>query len=210
MTKSKRFVEQVILGPEFGRHQKIVSRWIVSPTVSLFGATGEHRTVVQKVIADLNSVLQPTKIALVLRPDNDSSATIQVYFAKLADIPSLARKHGVRYEEGNWGYFATFWDDGHRINRAVIFFAEDMLFGDKLVHFAYEEITQSLGPLNDSDEFPDSIFYQNGPDGGNAQHLSALDKHLLLWLYTYAQPGDNRKTVTEQFKNTWKTIAPKN
>ena len=198
--KVARWVEEVILGAEYGGAGKICSRWVKTPRLSVFGATSLQRKVVASSLAHLNETLAKTPIKRIkqLSP-NDGGASILVYFAPLRELPDLAKQHGFKYVEGNWGYFWTFWN-GHRIYRAIVLLASDKLKGKLLKHFILEEITQSLGLSNDSRIFSGSMFY-----GGrsNTQHLSKLDKKLIIFFYNHIQPGAKRRDVQVAFKKYW-------
>lgn len=104
----------------------------------------------------------------------------------------------------NQAVFWSFWDEKHVITRSVVLLASDRLTGPQLRHFAFEEITQALGLAQDSDEFPDSIFFERDADGGIAVIPSPLDLKLLGWFYQHAQSGDNRRTLSKKFEETWR------
>ena len=198
--KIARWVEEVTLGPEFGGSGKICSRWVTTPTLSVFGATALQRKVVASSLAHLNKTLAKTPIKEIRRlSPNDDDASILVYFAPLRELPDLATQHGFKYVEGNWGLFYTFWNR-HRIHRAIILLASDKLKGKDLRHFVLEEITQSLGVSNDSRIFSGSMFY-----GGrsNTQNLSKLDKKLIIFFYNHIQPGAEREDVQAAFRVYW-------
>ncbi len=195
-----RWVEEVTLGPEYGGSGKVCSRWVKTPKLSVFGATSEQQEVVASSLAHLNETLANTPIKRIeLLSPNDSGANILVYFAPLRELPRLAKKHGFEYVEGNWGFFWTFWNR-HRINRAIVLLASDKLRGKLLRHFTLEEITQSLGLLNDSSIFSDSIFYARQ---SNTQYLSERDKRLIIFFYNHIQPGAKLRDVQGKFKKHW-------
>ena len=198
--KLARWVEEVTLGPEFGGSGKICSRWVTTPTLSVFGATALQRKVVASSLAHLNKTLAKTPIKKIRRlSPNDDDASILVYFAPLRELPDLAKQHSFKYVEGNWGYFYTFWNR-HRIHRAIVLLASDKLKGKLLRHFVLEEITQSLGLSNDSRIYSGSMFY-----GGqnNTQNLSQRDKKLIIFFYNHIQPGAKRRDVQVAFKKYW-------
>jgi hypothetical protein len=203
-TKIKRFVQQVILEPEFGSNRKVAARWTAPPALSVFGATPEEKAVVEEVVRTINPSLKPAIGEIQLLPDSSETATIKVYFALLHDFAKIARRNNATYKRGNWGYFWMFWDDKNAITSTIVLLASDKLAGNQLKHFAFEENTQSLGLAEDSDEFRDSIFYSRGGDGGDATRPSPLDLQVLAWFYQQIQPGDNRKAVSEKFDKTWK------
>ena len=198
-----RWVEGVTLGPEFGGAGKVCSRWVTTPTLSVFGGDDAQRKVVAEVLDHLNEALADTPIKKVeLLPPGDESATVRVYFAPLGEFHALAKKHKFKYVEGNWGYFWTFWSN-NEINRAYVLLASDKLGGTALRHFALEEITQTLGLSNDSPMFPDSLFYSKGSDGGNAQRLTELDRKLLVFFYNHVRPGDGPAEVRAAYREHW-------
>ncbi|GAN32504.1 MAG: hypothetical protein UZ01_00774 [Candidatus Brocadia sinica] len=198
------WVEQVILGPEFGGVGKICSRWVKTPRLSIFGASEQQQKVVTDVITHLNETLTKTPIKKIeLLKATDVGADIQVYFAPLQDFPSLAKQHKFQYVQDNWGYFWTFWNGRHEIESAFVLLASDKLQGKALQHFALEEITQSLGLSNDSPVFPESIFYAKGNNGGDVQQFSNLDKQLIVFFYNHIQPGATRGEVQAAFKKHW-------
>ena len=198
----ERWVEQVTLGGEYyASRGKVSARWVKTPKLSVFGATSEQHEVVASTLAHLNDTLANTPINRIeLINPNDRSADIVVYFARLGKFHDLAKWHGFKYVEGNWGYFYAF-SRGRIINGAIVLLASDKLRGNLLRHFTLEEITQSLGLFNDSWVFSESIFYAGR---SNTQHLSELDKKLIIFLYKHIQPGSNRRDVRVVFKKYWK------
>ena len=202
-SKIKRFVQQVVLGPEFGSNRKVASRWMTAPTLSVFGATPEQKAVVQEVVTTINPSLKAQIGEIQLLPDNAKEATMKVYFAPLQDFPKIARDNGAEVKKGNIGYFWMFWDEKNAMTSTGVLLASDKLRGAELKHFAFEEITQSLGLAEDADEFPESIFYSRGSNGGAAARPSALDLQLLQWFYQHVLPGDDRKAISAKFEATW-------
>lgn len=202
-SKIKRFVQKVVLGPEFGSDKKVASRWMTPPTVSIFGATPEQKAVVEEVLKTIHPIIKATIGELQLLPDSSPAATMKVYFAPLQDFSRIARENKATVEKGNLGYFWMFWDEKNSMTSTGVLLASDKLAGKELRHFAFEEIMQSFGLAEDSDEFPDSVFYSRGNDGGNATRPSALDLQLIQWFYQNVSPGDDRKTVSAKFDATW-------
>ena len=165
-----RWIDQVCSGPEFGT-TAVSAKWGSSPSLSVFGANREQHRIVEDVVSELNEVLQETPLKKIRLLEPNKSAGIRVYFAPIRKFPDLAKKHNFEYVRGNQGYFYVFWSGGYRINRAYVLLASDKLHGARLKHFALEEITQSLGLMNDSSAFSDSIFYSGS---SSTEHLSKL------------------------------------
>lgn len=179
----------VLLGIEFGQSAQISRRWTESPTLSLFSGNAEHSALVDEVVADVDSVLQRASLSVQRGPDRDSSADIKVYFVDFDDFAEIAEREEIAVVPGNVGQFYVRWNDNQSLISAVVLIARDRLAGSQLRHFAYEELTQVLGTLNDSPIFEDSVFYSSSRGDGAAQRLSAEDRWLLEFLYTELRPG---------------------
>jgi hypothetical protein len=202
--RTLRWLQEVLLGPEYGGDGRRCARWTRQPTLSTYYANREQSELVADVVAELNDVLSQTSIGgiALLAPQHDA-ADIRVYFVPLSRFPSLAAQLGFPYSNKDIGYFWDFWDDSHRIQRAYVLLASDRLKGRQLRHFALEEITQSLGPMSDSSIYPQSAFYANGDDGGDAQHLGALDRKALHLLYAWLRPGADRDELLTAVRDYW-------
>ncbi|MBK9000988.1 MAG: DUF2927 domain-containing protein [Myxococcales bacterium] len=193
----KQWAREVALGTEYGGGSKQVARWADSPSLSVVTGSAADRVHLDELVPILNQDLGPTPIQVVA--DGDDSADIRVYFTPLADFTAIGQQHGFPVVPGNWGYFYMFWDGDQALTKTFVLLATDKLSGDQLRHFTFEELTQSLGLATDSDIFPDSIFYANGADGGDATELSALDRRLLWFLYAHTQPGDDQAAFDAAF-----------
>jgi hypothetical protein len=197
------WAKSVVLETEYGASVGRVTRWAHSPTMSLFGASQEHRAVTQHVVAHINRVLTGSGVQILIAPEGDTDANIEVHFAPVARFSSIAEENGFTYVRGNDGFFWMFWYDNYALRKTYVLLATDQLFGPQLYHFAFEEITQSLGLANDSGMYPDSIFYSRGGDGGEATRPSALDDRLLRFTYTALRPGDGSSAFDAAFRASW-------
>ena len=202
--KELRWIERVVLGPEYGGSGDICSRWVRTPTLSVFGADESREEIVQEVVVHLNETLgrTPIKRIMLLYPEN-TRADIYLYFAPVSEFPEIAAHHNFPYTKGNLGYFWTWWNGRNEIYRGVILLSLDILDGSRIRHYTMEEITQVLGLSNDSPEYPESIFYSYYSDGGNAQSLSERDKQLIHFFYNYVPPGATRADVNAAYQRYW-------
>lgn len=197
----KLWAEQVTLGTEFGGDGQVVARWTQSPTLSVISGTAADRADLLELVPTLSALMAPLSIQVV--GDGDTSAKIQVHFTDLASFDSIAQANSFSYVPGNWGYFYMFWNSNHELTKTFVLIATDKLSGDKLRHFTFEEMTQSLGLASDSSIFDDSVFYASGSDGGSATELSALDQKLVEFVYTDLQPGDGKAQLDAAFDAYW-------
>lgn len=199
-----RWIEQVLLGHEFGAAKARVVRWAQPQvTVSVFGSHPEGKAEVAKAVNALSQALAGSGPRLVMENDRTPWANIQIYFAPKAGLPALAARHQLKAPPDDLGFFWLRWDNRNVITRAYVFLASDKLTGRGLRHFALEEIAQSLGLAGDSPEFADSIFFQHDKDGGQAQQLSPLDVRLIRWLHARGRPGDDAAALRERLRAGW-------
>lgn len=198
-----RWAEKVVLGPEYGGDGKICARWVKNPTVSIMTGTDEQKQVVRDTIAHINETLVPTKFKMELLKDGDENAEITIYYDNLDALPDLARRLKCGFVQGNWGYASVSWNGKHEITRGTVLLASDKLRGDLLKHFALEEITHTLGLLNDSEEYPESTFYSKFSLNPMAIKHSPYDRVLIQLFYQHIQPGDEQAEVRKVLDEFW-------
>lgn len=204
-SKVARFVGEVLVGHEYDNEDLVAMKWDRSPRLSVFGANPEEARTVANCVRKINSALEETTIQIeVLEAENDD-ATLKVYFVPLAQFPRLAEQEDIAFLDNNDGYFFVRWKRDHAIDSAVVLLASDRMEGNKLKHFAMEEITQSLGLPGDSKLFKDSLFYENiaEDDYGGATNLSRLDAKLLRFLYQRVKAGSHPVEVGILMAQHW-------
>lgn len=87
-------------------------------------------------------------------------ARIEVYFVPEEDFASYLPA----YEPTNYGYFYVFWNSAGEIYRARVLISTTEITQEERSHLIWEELTQSLGLMNDSCRYPGSIFYEGWTD----------------------------------------------
>lgn len=199
----RAWAKEVILGSEFGDQVPVCTRWTKSPTLSVIAGEPDELADLDAALAAINSELEPIGLPVQVVPPGDTTADIEVHFVPLDEFDAIARANGFEYVPGNDGYFWIFWDSSFRLDKSYVLLASDLLRGDVRRHFVAEEVTQSLGPANDSSIFLDSVFFQQGAFGGLAPRLSELDLKLLRFMYTELEPGDREPELDAAFDRTW-------
>lgn len=167
---------EVVLLSEYGGDSsaQTVKKWdrpIVK--VSLIGDISDRsRQCVQNTIDDFNLLSLSTKLII-----SNDQPDITMHFAPRTNFPSLE----ANYVMGNDGFFWRWYDASSTITRANILISTDNPpSDDERCHLIKEELTQSMGPANDSNKYPDSIFY--GP-WTSTQSYSKLDQEVIRLLY---------------------------
>jgi len=85
------------------------------------------------------------------------------------------------YVPTNYGFFWSLWhDDNYEIYNSRILVSSADINQTERSHLIREELTQSLGLMNDSNKYEDSIFYQDWTD---VTEYSIIDKSVIKMLY---------------------------
>ena len=112
-------------------------------------------------------------------------ANLKIHFVSYAEMTEATG--------GNFNGYASVWYDGeHVINRGDIYYSTEM-DPESFPGVISEELCQSLGLLQDTYDYPESIFYQYHTD---AQRPSALDRAVIELLYrSEILPGMDEEAV---------------
>lgn len=201
----EQWAQEVLLNREYRTADdtdKVIRRWVTSPTVSIFGPTPERTPMVEHAVKEINSALKSaTRVQLKLVEPQADDAAIKVHFMPFGDFAGFCRERDLLFTGRDYGCFYTKWDKKDRITSAHILIATDKSYGKVLQHLILEELTQSLGPMNDSAFKPDSIFYSAR---SAVTRFSADDRKLLQLLYQHLKPGDSGSRVEKAFSRYWK------
>ena len=177
---------EVALGSEFGDFStSIIRKWQSDLTIEVNGRpTMGDLEELERIIAEINELQASVRLSIT-----DASGNVQLHFTT-PDEFSLIEPN---YVPGNDGFFWTYWFGAH-IVRAHIFVnvEQEDVFRN---HLLREELTQSLGLMNDSNRYEDSIFYQPWSD---TNEYSFLDQTLIQILYRDdVRAGMNRESLIE-------------
>ena len=153
-----------------------VLRWNKDIKMFLHGDVSKsNKKELVKVVIELNRLIYPLKIRLV---NHASSANSFIFFGSV-DQYNKSPFTESKLEHSYFGHFhiKTYQQE---IQEARIYINTIESSRDRQKHIIREEITQSLGLLNDSHDYPKSIFYQGFSECRSFTHL---DKNLIRLLY---------------------------
>lgn len=153
-----------------------VYRWNSNIKIYLHGKPSKvNRREVVKVIIELNRLVYPLKIQLVQRPADANSF---VYFGSIAGY-NRSSFSDVQLPNLYFGHFhiKTY---KHEIQKAHVFINTKETSSLRQKHIIREEIVQSLGLINDTYDFKESIFYQGYSE---VSAFSRLDEAVIKLLY---------------------------
>ncbi len=163
---------ETAIGAEFGSIPPLIHKWTDNIRIKVNGnPTSTDLDVLNQVISELSLLLGGITIDIVGQDPN-----IEVYFTTIDQFSSIEPG----YVSGNMGFFWVWWDSNGVINMAKILIAIDEISQQERSHLIREELTQSLGIMNDSYSFEDSIFYQGWTDTIN---YLPIDRTIISLLY---------------------------
>lgn len=177
---------EITLGSEYGDNAQVIKKWMTSPRIKIFGDPNEKGlNALNKVINELNSVTGLNmKVA-------DTDHNLEIHFISEKEFKSVLQE----YQPVNYGYFWTWWDSNHEIYKATILISTSGISQLEREHLIREELTQSLGFMNDSNKFQDSIFQLAWTD---TISFSPMDVAIIEMLYKPSiKPGMSRDKVLE-------------
>lgn len=182
----------IALGAEFGETGGTIRKWTGPVRVKVNGTpTREDLATLNSIVNELNDLVQG---AVPVQLTN-SNPNIEIYFAPEAQFSSIEPNYRAR----NLGFFWAWWDGG-TINRARILISTTGVTQQERSHLIREELTQSIGLMQDSTRYRDSIFYQGWTD---VTQYSAIDRVIISMLYSPAvRPGMSRPQVLAAIRQT--------
>jgi hypothetical protein len=173
-TRELDYFAQVAGGIEFGPHGTI-HKWQSDLRIQIYGDPDPASlAALSDVIADLDEVVDPIGLSLV-----DSGGNVDLHFAPVSQFPAIL----LEYEPENFGFLYVWWDAAGVIDRATVLISTTDIDQAARTHLIREELTQSLGLLNDSWDDLESIFYQGWT---TVQEYTPLDLTVIAMLY---EPG---------------------
>lgn len=143
---------EVALGSEYGSSEAVVHKWAAPMRLRVEGAPTEaDQATLDAVMETVNAITgQPT-----LERVTDGSANATIHFTPPHSFAAIEPN----YVPGNLGFFWVNWTGQDDIFRATILVASTEITQQERAHLIREEVTQSLGLMNDSNRYAASIFY---------------------------------------------------
>ncbi len=167
------YFTEIALGAEFGDEIPVIKKWTDNIRIKVDGEpTKADLQTITDIVDDLNKLIAGIKIKLVEKKEN-----LTITFSPENQFKSIDQN----YVPTNYGFFWALWhDDNFVIYNASILVSSADITQQERSHLIREELTQSLGLMNDSNKYNDSIFYQEWTD---VKEFSELDKSVIKLLY---------------------------
>ncbi len=180
------YFTEIALGAEFGDEIPVIKKWTNDIRIKVKGEpTEEDLQAITAIIGDLNKLISGIKIKQVAKKEN-----LTITFSPESGFSEV----DPNYVPINYGFFWALWhDDDYVIYEARILISTTELTQKERSHLIREELTQSLGLMNDSKKYNDSIFYQ---DWTTVTEFSEIDRAVIKLLYLKKiKPGMSKQQV---------------
>jgi hypothetical protein len=175
---------EIALGSEFGNSEQVIRKWEGRVRIAVYGnPTQEDEKTLQLILEELEVLAPALDIGFA---EYGSVPNIEFYFVPEPEF----RSYEPNYRPRNMGFFWVWWDD-HVINRARILIASEDIDQQARSHLIREELTQALGLMQDSDRYPDSVFFSKWT---KTTEYSEIDRNVIALLYR----PDIRSGMTRQ------------
>ncbi|MBI2335155.1 MAG: DUF2927 domain-containing protein [Deltaproteobacteria bacterium] len=171
------------LGSEYGNKNPMIKKWNQNLRIVVKGnPKAEDLQTLRQVVGDLNSLVQPIQLQF-----SSDRPNVTIYFVPVSQFKSYLKE----YVPGNMGFAYILWDGAYNIYEATVLISTEKITQLERNHLIREELTQSLGLLNDSFIYPDSIFYQKWTQ---VQTYAPIDRKVIQILYDpKIKPGMKRQ-----------------
>lgn len=180
------YFTEIVLGAEFGDEIPVIKKWTNDIRLKIVGKPTEaDMQTINSIISDLNYLIGGIKIKLVDKKEN-----LTITFPPENQFKVIDQN----YVPTNYGFFWALWhDDNFVIYNASILVSSAGITQQERSHLIREELTQSLGLMNDSNKYNNSIFYQEWTD---FTEFSKIDKSVIKLLYLKKiKPGMSKEQV---------------
>jgi hypothetical protein len=181
---------EIALGSEFGDSTATIKKWAGDVRIKVFGSpTREDLKTLQAVIDEINTIANGVHLQIVT-----NNPSVSIYFVPESKFIQYERN----YIPVNLGFFWNSWDSKNVLYISRILISTEQVTQRERSHLIREELTQSLGLMNDSYRYKDSIFYQGWTD---PIQYAEIDKVLLEMLYRPdIRPGMTKAEVLKVLK----------
>jgi hypothetical protein len=167
------YFKEIAYGTEFNGELSSPYKWKSDMKIYVDGQKPEYlMSELKRIVAELNDIINPIDIKFV---STKELSNFVIYFG---DGKTFDQKYNLvypKYLEDNWGYFELYGSTG--VMYVDLYRANEI---DEQKHLLREELTQSLGLVNDSWKYKNSIFYQGWT---TTTEYSDIDRELIDILY---------------------------
>jgi len=188
----------IAFGSEFGGGYNNIRKW--NRNVNIYVPETQYEQLneeLELIISELNLLL--SKNVQLIKVMNEEDANYIIYFGDKDTYVQDYAPGAASQVENNWGLFLIFWNNWTIEGGSMYVDVVRTKDINCQKHLLREELTQSLGLMNDSYSFPESIFYQ---EWTCTPEYADIDKQLIQILYDpKISAGMSREDVIDYLQN---------
>jgi hypothetical protein len=170
-----QYYQEIAGKAEFGESNEELIRWTRDVKFYFdFQQSDSLKEISKPIIQDLNDLIEPINIYIT---KNKQEANSFIYCGNFSDFK---KKYKIQLNCEAMGFSIVSFKD-NQIGNSYIFINSE-LPENQIGKVLREEMTQSLGFLNDSWKYPTSIFYQGR---NNSNQFSPIDKEIIRRHYNF-------------------------
>lgn len=192
------YFQEVALGAEYGSSSRVVRKWGGDVLIKVHGTPSERDLeALSDVMEDLRRLMTGRRIEIVAE-----DANLDLHFAPESTFHEI----DPNYEPTNYGFFWVWWGSDHQLVRSRVLISTTDISQDARSHLIREEITQSLGLMNDSWRYPESIYYQGWT---RTTRYAPIDQIVIEMLYRdEIRPGMTEAQALAVLRELTRRVAP--
>ena len=192
LTTEEQYFLEIVFGNEFGTGYDFVRKWESDMRIYVSDTSYSHMIEeLDAIIDELNGLVMGISIS---RVSSQSAANYFIVLGSASEYVAL-EPSASNFVDANWGLFWLSWDNGAIYDGSMYV---DMIRTTEVscqLHLLREELTQSLGPMNDSHMYSDSMFQQSWTC---ITEFSELDRFVVETLYDpRITAGMSKQAVTQ-------------
>lgn len=172
------YFNEIALKQEFSSADRVVKKWPGPIKIYVSGDKPSYMmNEVTQIIDEINKLINTKKLSLV---DRENESNFHIYLGSAKEYLNIEPK-SEKHLKNNWGFFHIYWHSDYRIYKGSMYV--DMFrtrTNEERLHFLREELTQSLGLMNDSEKYENSIFYSKW---SSTTEFTELDEVIIRLLY---------------------------
>ena len=172
------YFNELVFGNEFGKQNPNCKKWVSDIKIYTSGHCPDYlETELDSIIIEINQLI--TDIELI-RVDDKNEANFQIFFGPAKKYIKI-EPAAAPYVESNYGLFWIYWNNKNEIYKGSMYVdLERTKIIEAQKHLLREELTQSLGIMNDSNRYPKSVFFQ---DWTRTTEYLEIDRQVIKILY---------------------------
>jgi len=173
------YFNELVFGSEFGSSNQKTRKWTEDINIFVAGEVSDDlNSELDLLIVEINELIESVKLN---RVNSLKESNYMIYFGTGDNYANLEPSAAAHVKD-NWGFFWMYWNSKNEIFKGSMY-VDIIRVKNKAAqkHLLREELTQSLGIMNDSYKYPSSIFYQKW---SKTTDYSDIDKFIISTLYS--------------------------